>query len=335
LLGGFRVSVGSRTITQDAWRLRKAAALVKLLALAPGHRLHREQIMHLLWPDSGRKAASNSLRKALHSARRTLDPTVGSFYLTSKDESLVLCPEGDLWVDVEAFEEGASTARRSRDPAAYRAALDLYAGELLPEDRYEEWAEDRREGLRHKWLSSHVGLARVYEGRGEHDKGIEVLRKVVAEEPTNEGAHVGLMRLYALSERKEEARGQYGRLEEALRKLGSQPAASSRALKEEIASGRYALQSVGDASMPADAPADDDKHNLPAPRNSFVGREQERIWVKRELAMTRLLTLTGPVGPARHALLWRWLVTLWEHMQTGCGSWSWPLSQIPGWCPRR
>ena len=41
LLGGFRVAVGSRTIEEDAWRLRKAVALVKLLALAPGHRLHR------------------------------------------------------------------------------------------------------------------------------------------------------------------------------------------------------------------------------------------------------------------------------------------------------
>jgi len=36
LLSGFRVSVGSRTIQDDAWRLRKAAALVKLLTLAPG-----------------------------------------------------------------------------------------------------------------------------------------------------------------------------------------------------------------------------------------------------------------------------------------------------------
>jgi DNA-binding SARP family transcriptional activator len=45
LLGGFRVSVGSRTIPQDSWRLRKAATLVKLLTLAPGHRLYREQVM--------------------------------------------------------------------------------------------------------------------------------------------------------------------------------------------------------------------------------------------------------------------------------------------------
>jgi hypothetical protein len=43
MLGGFRISVGpDRTIEGGEWRLRKAASLVMLLALAPGHRLHRE-----------------------------------------------------------------------------------------------------------------------------------------------------------------------------------------------------------------------------------------------------------------------------------------------------
>ncbi len=40
-------------------------------------------------------------------------------------------------MDVGSFEKAAAKARRLRDPAAYRAAVDLYAGELLPEDRYE------------------------------------------------------------------------------------------------------------------------------------------------------------------------------------------------------
>src|SRR3712207_3303748 len=86
LLGGFRISVGSRTVEDDAWRLRRAAALVKLLALAAGHRLHREQAMDLLWPDLGKKAASNNLRQTLHTARRILSPTAGSHYLASEDE---------------------------------------------------------------------------------------------------------------------------------------------------------------------------------------------------------------------------------------------------------
>ena len=114
LLGGFRVSVGSRTIEHDQWRLRNSAALVKLLALAPSHRLHREQVIDLLWPDSGRRTASNSLRQALFAARKALDPAAGSRYLASEDEQLTLCPGRDLWVDVEAFEEAASTVRGSR-----------------------------------------------------------------------------------------------------------------------------------------------------------------------------------------------------------------------------
>ena len=68
LLGGFRVAVGARALRDELWRLRKAAILVKLLALAPGHRMHREQAMELLWPDSGRTAAQ---QPAPNSPRRT------------------------------------------------------------------------------------------------------------------------------------------------------------------------------------------------------------------------------------------------------------------------
>jgi DNA-binding SARP family transcriptional activator len=86
---------------------------VKLLALAPNHRLHREQVMDLLWPDLARRASSNNLRKVLHATRRVLDRAEGSRYLASQDEQLVLCPNGDLWVDVEAFKEAA--AARNND----------------------------------------------------------------------------------------------------------------------------------------------------------------------------------------------------------------------------
>ncbi len=178
---------------------------MKLLALAPNHRLYREQVMDLLWPDSGRSAASNNLRRVLHAARKVLDRAEGSRYLASYDEQLVLCPNGDLWVDVEAFEEAAATAHRGKDPAAYRAALDLYAGDLLPGDRYEEWTEGRRQELRRLYLSVLVELAGLYEECGEHKRGIEPLQRAAAEEPTLEEAYAGLMRLYALLGREGEA----------------------------------------------------------------------------------------------------------------------------------
>jgi DNA-binding SARP family transcriptional activator len=108
-------------------------------------------------------------------------------------------------VDSHAFEEAASTARRSRDPAIFWAATDLYAGDLLPEDRYEEWAEGKRAELRQLYLALIMELASLYEGREEHAPAIEVLRRVISEEPTLEEAHASLMHLYARSGRFERA----------------------------------------------------------------------------------------------------------------------------------
>ena len=115
LLGRFKVRVGSLTIGEDGWRLRKAASLVKLLALAPGHRLHREQILDLLWPDLKPRSAANNFHQTLHVARRTLEPEATTpRYLRLRDERLGLCPNDPLRTDVEAFEAAADEARCCR-----------------------------------------------------------------------------------------------------------------------------------------------------------------------------------------------------------------------------
>ena len=303
LLEGFGVSIGSRTIGEGVWRLRKAAALVKLLALTPGHRLHREQVMDVLWPDLSPKAASNNLRGALHVARRVLDPdpSTASLYLSLHGDQVALCPGGQLWVDVEAFEEAASAARSSKDPAAYRTVIELYSGELLPVDRYEEWVHSRREELRRLCLTLLVELADLYEERGEHEPAVEALVRVVGEEPTLEEAHAGLMRLYALSGRQGEALIQYGRLRRILSsQLGVEPSPATRRLRDEIAAGALLPNHLA-ATLPEEM-SDASKHNLPAPRSSFVGRERDKIEVKRTLAITRLLTLTGAGGSGKTRL---------------------------------
>jgi hypothetical protein len=78
LLGGFRVSLGERAVPATEWRRSKAASLVKLLALAQGHRLHREQAMDVLWPDLAPAAAAANLRKTIHYARRAIAADEGA-----------------------------------------------------------------------------------------------------------------------------------------------------------------------------------------------------------------------------------------------------------------
>ena len=130
LLGGFKVQVKTALIDDAAWRLRRARHLVSLLALTPGHRLHREQIMDLFWPDLTPKAASNNLRGVLHFARRLLADTGHQVAnsLQRHDEVIALSTTAPIWIDSVAFESAILQAHQSREPEAYQAALHLYQG---------------------------------------------------------------------------------------------------------------------------------------------------------------------------------------------------------------
>src|SRR5215207_325509 len=306
LLGGFGVSVGSRTIEENSWRLKKAGSLIKLLALARGHRLHREQLMDALWTDLARRSQADNLHRNLHVAREVLEATPAnavSRYLPLRGDVLELCPDSPLWVDVEAFESAAATARRNREPAAYRAAVDLYAGDMLPGDRYEAWAEERREGLRLTYLELLLELAGLHEEGGEHGPGIEALRRVLAEEPSHEEAHAGLMRLLALRGGRGEAILQYERLRKVLsREFGAEPGPAIRRLYEEIRAGTFPTSPSPSAGRRSEECIGSSSNNLPTSLTSFVGRERETLEVKRLLSMTRLLTLTGAGGCGKTGL---------------------------------
>lgn len=298
LLGGFHVRVHDRDIPAVGWQRRKAAALVKLLALAPGHRLHREQVMELLWPDHEPEQAANSLYQALHAARRTLagDEAGSDGSLILRDQVVQFAPGLATWVDVVAFEAAAAVAHRRRDPDAYRAALALYTGDLLPDDLYEPWAGERREALRAEHVSLLLGLAQCQEAAGAHADAIAALRNVLAADPLHEPAHRALMRLYARSGQRQHALRQFQTLRDTLASdLGISPEPESERLHEQIRAGEIAAE--GGAEAPAVAAGGPrPRHNLPAPVSSFVGREREKAEVRRLLAGTRLLTLTGPGG---------------------------------------
>ena len=137
LLGGFGVRIDGVAVPSAAWRHQRASDVVKLLALAEGHRAHREVVADLLWPTLSPHAAAANLRKALHFARAALGSPAS---IESGPAMLDLFPGQTLLVDATRFEALAA----KDDPRA----LELYTGDLLPEDRYASWVEDHRERLR-------------------------------------------------------------------------------------------------------------------------------------------------------------------------------------------
>ena len=168
--GRSRSPWASSVVADDAWRLRKAKTLIKLLALAPERRLHAEQAAELLWAGRDPDSARNNLHQAIFAARRALDSIglEGSRYLELREELILLGPDDPVRIDAVAFEELAAAAREQGEPGAYRAALEGFDAELLPADRYEDWSRERRDSLEELRLALEAELAELEE-RAEPD----------------------------------------------------------------------------------------------------------------------------------------------------------------------
>jgi DNA-binding SARP family transcriptional activator len=249
LLGDFCVSVGSRTIDEREWTLRKAKSLLKLLALAPRHRLYREHVIDRLWPDMGSVDGANNLHKALYMARRILEPDLpprrASSYLQLRHDLLLLEAPGGLWIDVEAFLAAARAAHEDRTPQAYREALRLYTGDLVPEDQYEDCVIAHRERLSGLRVTLLVELAGVQEQAGELGAAIETLQQAVASDPVHEEAQGLLMRLLVQAGRRHLALRHYQALRAALqRELEVDPDARLQALYQDIQGSRFSGPSL-------------------------------------------------------------------------------------------
>ncbi len=303
LLGQFRLSLDDQVLPTLAQRRKKASDIIKLLALQPKQRLHREQVLEALWPDLEEKSGMNNLHQNLYHARRMLEPGLSRGarprFLTFEHETLVLYAGGPVEVDYALFLRLVNQARRQSDAALYEAAVALYRGDLLPEDIYEDWTEPQRDEARSLYLAALLELAQLLEQRGDLLQACHFLEQVTAKEPTAEAAHLALMQIYVRTGRRMEAIQQFQTLREALvQELGEEPDEGTRVVYEQVLQQWPNLPELAAPVEPKPA------HQgwVPVPLSPLVGREAALEETQQLLSGTRCLTLTGAAGSGKTRL---------------------------------
>ena len=273
VLGGFDVTLDGQTVPARAWSRRHAAALVKLLAVQPGRRLHREVVLDLVWPDDPIETATPKLHKAAHYARKATGHP-GTIVLGR--ELVQLFPDVDVVVDAAEFELGATDAIARGDTDRATGVVGLYRGDLLPDDLYEDWAAGPRDRLQRLYVALLMLLERWED--------------VVAIDPGDEHAHLELMRRYAAAGDRYGALRQFDRLDRRLRtELGVQP-------------GREATQ-LRDGLLRLDTGEGERDEEL-------IGRDTELAALDLALAEAargeaRTVVISGPPGIGKSALMQR------------------------------
>ncbi len=140
VLGRFELTIGGRPVPL---RPGQETQLLKFVT-ASGGRAHAEQAIEALWPEVARSAGRNRLRTVLNRLRATAGNVLYR-------EGEVLALDSGLQVDLQEF---LSEARRAQAlapkdlglaTAVARGAMARYRGELLPDDRHDDWAEKPRQ----------------------------------------------------------------------------------------------------------------------------------------------------------------------------------------------
>jgi DNA-binding SARP family transcriptional activator/tetratricopeptide (TPR) repeat protein len=243
LLGRFAVEYAGEPVPAAAWRRRRPVHLVTALALAPGHVLHREELIDRLWPNKDLDAGANNLYRALHDLRQV----TGDDAVTVERGAVRL--HETTWVDVDAFEAAVAASATE----TILSGLELYRGDLLPDDPYDDAIGPRREGLRQRYVDAALRIGRADEV--DPDVRIGVLRRLVDLDPTLEEGHRLLMTSLAAVGRPRDAARQYAACVQALRAhLDQGPSAATRALHGQLE------RAAQPAAQPAPARDDSWRH---------------------------------------------------------------------------
>jgi DNA-binding SARP family transcriptional activator len=159
-LGEFRLSVAGMAVDWRSLRPR-ARSLLMRLGMEHGRAVHRERLVDDLWPDATLAAGIRSLQVAASSIRQCLVAAgLPEDSVRREADTYALHLRGcvDQLRDFERLVRQAArddASGRMREALLCRLeALDLYAGDLLPEVGPAEWVVAERERVR-------VGAARV------------------------------------------------------------------------------------------------------------------------------------------------------------------------------
>lgn len=223
-LGGFHVYINGKEIPPTAWKTKKAENLLKYL-LGTRQTHTKELVIAVLWPEAEPGQADASLRMALSHVRKALGLNNKVFDAITLRRGIVsINPELDCFCDYDLFIRFSEEAIRMPGGSTPRVvelleqARDLYRGEFLPENLYDDWTNARRRLLHDTYCSILSRLLEIYRLQGQQEKALAACHSYLYLEPHHEQTCRTAMEIFWEIGQKEQAISIYRELSAHLQK---------------------------------------------------------------------------------------------------------------------
>lgn len=245
VFGGFEVHTNSGSVSRRAWRKRKARLLFAMLIVKRGQDVPREQILDHLWPDMDAERARNNFYVAWSAMKSALMGGAGQRAQCPYVESVGgVCRvvKENVRTDLDEFDEQLETARRAEDEgasvdalAAYKRLIEIYQGDLLPGDLYDDWFTGIREQYRRQFSDAMLRAGRLQSDAGRPDDALRMTRAALAFDAWREDLYQAAIRYQMSAGQRGAAIETYMTCREKLAEdLGLDPSAEMRRLYDDI-----------------------------------------------------------------------------------------------------
>jgi DNA-binding SARP family transcriptional activator len=219
----------------------KALTILKYLLANRSRPVSQDHLMGWLWPESNLKKARWSLNSAIHTLRKLLSRCVGTVsmnYVSLEDGYYRLSSDVVVSTDIDEFDEyhrrGRHLEREAqmrRAATEYEKAIELYRGDYLLEDLYEDWTMVERERLANAYMDILGRLAIHYMEVDKHQESIRTCYRVLEKDRCHEDSYRLLMRCYAGLGLRARALHQYRMCEQILgQEYGTSPSPETKSL---------------------------------------------------------------------------------------------------------
>ena len=239
MLGPFTLSIQDSLIKLSATR---GLSLLKYMLLHNNQSTPREILMDVFWPDLNPGAARNNLNVTIYALRKELRSATDEELICYEDSAYHLSRKIKLWLDVEEFEGCINAGKRFETQnqtasavAEYEIAVNLYQGDFLADNPYDDWTVFDRERLRVTYLDTLNRLSQIYFSQERYAACINLSQLILNHDLCREDAHYRLMQCFSRLGQGPLALRQYQVCVEALQaELEVDPAPDTTQLYEQI-----------------------------------------------------------------------------------------------------
>ena len=200
--GNFKVFINDKPI--KSWPSKKGKSIFAYLLLNHKKKIFRDVLMDIFWQKSCPDSARNCLNVTIHGLRRVLqglDPK--REYILFRDECYYINPEILIKLDVEEFRKTWRYAQRvahdkgiSVAISEFERAAELYKGDFLEDEIYDNWSSLDREDLKETFLVILDKICQNFMHSNNHRDAIGICKKILEKDNCREDIYRRLMECY-------------------------------------------------------------------------------------------------------------------------------------------